>query len=402
MRMKKTTGLILLLCGILSLSACQKESTEKADGKTGDIAATKNPKGTLDLEAYNLEYKKETDFQPFFQWSYVAKSENGYYFWDDSYAQVDMLMFFDKGSQITVPLCNLPNCKHGKDEKYDACNAYFNENLEIRDYFYQWNTQYYEGDLYITGCDKDNYANIYKIAKDGSTREISCRMYKLESSDSSNTEGADVMPGKAPNICIHRGDAYFINNDESIPKIRRVRLNSKEEPQIVYETSGVRPSLYRMEGYGDYIFFQAGNFIDETYLEIEGGIYAYNIITENISLVKKGAISSYIIQDSVLYYSTDTTVNRYNLVSQEDEEFVKTKDPYSDVMADNNYIYVTNSSNEISVYDKDKTEICTVSLKDCIYYYGDDEYLFAACSDGVKILDKSALKDGKVEWKSLY
>lgn len=401
MRMKKTIGLILLLCGILSLSACQKESTENAGGKTGDIVAIKNPKETLDLEAYNLEYKKETDFQPFFQWSYCAKSENGYYFWNSFY-DGGMIMFYDNTSKATVPLCNLPDCSHG--EGVTSCNAYFNRNFDIKeDSFHNNDIQYYEGNLYTTGCDKNNNENIYKIAKDGSTREVSCRLYKAESSNSDDMENPDSIDRIAPSVCIHRGYAYFIDNSESMPKIRKVKLDSKEEPEIIYETSGVRPNLYRMEGYGDYIFFQAGNFTDETYSEIEGGVYAYNIITGNISLVKKGAISSYIIQNNMLYYSTDTTVNRYNIVSQEDEEFVKMEDSYPDVMADNNYIYVTDSSNTIRVYDRDKTKICTISLEDCSeYFYGDDEYLFAKTKYGVKILDKSVLKDGKPKWNSLY
>lgn len=424
MKMKNKVYPMLLLCSVLLITSCQRGNTESDNMEISGIENSKTTKETedvkkedanvknenlkeekLDLNNYSLEYKEGTDFQSFFLWNYAAKSENGYYFWDNG-REPTAVMFYDNTSKVTIPLCNLPNCKHGKDGNYDTCNAYFNKNWwSDQDAFFTMDIQYYEGNLYITGRDTNSNVNLYKVAKDGSTREISCKLYKYEESIS-EVEGFQ-QGGTSPGVCIHRGYAYCINNDESIPRIRKVKLNSKEEPQVVYETSGIRPNLYRMEGYGDYIFFQTGNFTDESCVNVEGGIYAYNTVTETISLVKKDAISSYIIQDTMLYYSTDTTVNRYDLSSQKDEVFAEVKEAYPTVMADNKYIYITDDSGKSTVYDKEKTKICTITSSktmECIY--GDDAYLFAKeyDEDGnvmLEVIDKSDLKSGKVEWKRL-
>lgn len=419
MKMKNKVYPMLLLCSVLLITSCQRGNTESDNM---EISGTENSKTTketedvkkedanvknenlkeekLDLSNYSLEYKEGTDFQSFFLWNYAAKSENGCYFWNNVKHSI---MFYDNTSKATIPLCNLPNCKH---ENYDtSCNSYFNKDNTGQDTFDTGNIQYYEGNLYITGCDTNSNANLYKVAKDGSTREISCKLYKYENIYKNEDEGY-VESWFEPIVCIHRGYAYCII-DESIPRIRKVKLNSKEEPQVVYETSGIRPILYRMEGYGDYIFFQTGNFTDESCVNVEGGIYAYNTVTETISLVKKDAISSYIIQDTMLYYSTDTTVNRYDLSSQKDEVFMEVKEAYPTVMADNKYIYITDDSGISTVYDKEKTKICTITSSktmECIY--GDDAYLFAKeyDEDGnvmLEVIDKSDLKSGKVEWKRL-
>lgn len=420
MKKKNKVYPMLLLCGLILITSCQRGNTGSGNDNM-EISDTENSQTTkktedvknedvknedlkeekLDLNNYSLEYTEGTDFQSFFLWNYGAKSENGYYFWNDD----DGIIFYDNTSKTTVPLCNLPNCKHGTDGNYDTCNAYFNSDWwSAQDSFFAWDLQYYEGNLYITGRDTNGNVNLYKVAKDGSTREISCKLYKYEASIE-DIENGTQEGGRTPHVCIHRGYAYVINNDESVPRIRKVKLNSKEEPQVIYETSGIRPTLYRMEGYGDYIFFQTGNFTDESCEHVEGGIYAYNTVTETISLVKKGAISSYIIQDTMIYYGTDTSVNRYDLSTQKDEVFVEVKNAYPEVMADNQYIYITDDSGTSIVYDKEKTRICTITsnrTKECIY--GDDAYLFAKEWDDkdkfiLNFIDKSDLKSGKAEWK---
>lgn len=387
----------------LEETAKAEENENKADTVKDDRVETK-----LDLQETSLEYQLETDFQPFFIGSKATKSENGYYFWGGKYT--DMIMFCDNTSGMTVPLCNLPDCKHGEDGEYEKCNAYFGEintNTDQNHYGCEY-MQYYNGNLYLVGYDLDGYVNIYKIAPDGSTREKSCTLYKADFTDPLDPENPDVSRWRQPYICIHRGYVYFINNDESELKLRRVKIDSKEEPQVIYEAEGVRPNLYRMEGYGEYIFFQAGNFTDESYEEIEAGIYAYQIEKGEISLVKNDAINSYIIRNGVIYYSTDTGIRCYDLSTQKDEEFVETE-AYADVMADENYIYINtqNDEDKVIVYDENQKKIAEIELEDCLaYIYGDEKYLFAswsngADSSGVKRLDKSLLKDGTVQWESL-
>ena len=199
-------------------------------------------------------------------------------------------------------------------------------------------------------------------------------------------------------------------------KLRRVKLDSNEEADIIYETEGIRPNLYRMEGYGDYIFFQGGNFTDEACENMDGGIYAYNTVSQEISLVKKDAINAYVVKDANIYYSTTNSVNKYNLLTQEDEIFVKTKKGYPMVATDYNYIYVAESDlfgrdedSTIHVYKSDKTEVGQIQPPEGSgqYYFGDDSYLFAETYGGsggecIEVFDKSKFNKEESSWKKLY
>ena len=419
MRKKSIAVQIIMVLMVVSflLAGCTKDNQNKGTinqnaSITTEPIETSGEERKLDLANYSLDYKEGEDHQPFFFWSEITKSETGYYFWGKGTYE-HMLMFFDSESGMTVPLCNLPNCKHTAED-YDKCNAYFNE-FESSPVTAGYDTrclQYYNGNIYIIGVDSDAYVCMFRVAKDGSTREKSCRLFKFEP----ETDSDGSVESYNASVCIHRGYLYFINNKEKELKLRRMKLDSKEEADIIYETEGIRPNLYRMEGYGDYIFFQGGNFTDEACENMDGGIYAYNIVSQEISLVKKDAISAYMIKDTDIYYSTADSVNKYNLLTQKDEIFVKTKKGYATVAADNNYIYVVGNQffggdeeSIIRVYKPDKTEVGQIQPPQeggqC--YFGDDNYLFArtygdSSGERIEVFDKSKLDEEESSWKKLY
>lgn len=419
MRKKSIVVQIIMVLIIVStlLAGCSKDNQNKGTVATDSVVTTSSIKVSdeekkIDLDNYKLDYKEGEDHQPFFFWSEITKSETGYYFWGKG-TYDHMLMFFDRKSGMTVPLCNLPNCKHTKED-YDKCNGYFNE-FESSPVTAGYDTrclQYYNGNIYIIGVDSDAYVCMFRVAKDGSTREKSCRLFKFEP----ETDSDGGVESYNASVGIHRGYLYFINNKEKELKLRRVKLDSKEEAEVIYKTEGIRPNLYRMEGYGDYIFFQGGNFTDEACENMDGGIYAYNIVSQEISLVKKDAISAYMIKDTDIYYSTEDAVKKYNLLTQKDEIFVKTKKGYAAVAADNNYIYVAgdqffggDEDSTIHVYKPDKTEVGQIQPPEgsgqC--YFGDDSFLFAetfGSSSGlcIEVFDKSKFNEEESSWKKLY
>lgn len=347
----------------------------------------------LDLTDYSLAYELATDDQPFFIWSQATKSEYGYYYFKGT-----NLVFFDKNAQREVPVCNKADCLHDGS----GCNAYFGG----MDYnFSKSSLQYYDGFVYIVGYDNGGYTSLIRIAADGSSREKYMELYKA---DVSSPEGEGQMHWRAPEFCIHRDYVYYIDSKESIPKIRRMRFGGTET-EVVFETGGIRPTVYRMLGYGDYIFFQVANYLDEHYTEIEGGIFACNIHTGEIQMVKKDAISSYLVVNNAIYYkyNGNTEFRRFDFVTSEDKLILDNIGFDAEMSVDNQYIYQFSESGMLSVYDHDGNSVCTVSqsVEDC--YFGDGTYIigenydydnniFLSC-----VIEVSDFADGKAEWTYL-
>ena len=239
----KTT--LLALAIITFLSACNK-STSDAPYLEEDTTSTGSSEylmdnfseQPLDLTNYSMDTVFATDDQPYFIWHQVAKSEHGYY-----YFKSQMLMFYDVNTKQEVPVCNKADCNH--DRLNTDCNANFMGSSEMfpKDTISTNRILYYDGNLYMVGYDEESYTCLYKIASDGSTRERYMRLYR---SDMYTSDGDTMsMSWSTPDVCIHHGYVYYIYNKESEQKIRRMKLGS-EKAEIVFASSGVRPTLYRM------------------------------------------------------------------------------------------------------------------------------------------------------------
>lgn len=416
MRMKRF-GVVMALCATMLLTACDAEQEEEKPGseateqdrKEDEPLGTNGDGGTpelrqekLELEKDSLDYIAETDGQPFFRWTSMTKSEYGYYFWEGGNGR---MLFRDTASGQTVPLCNRPDCDHDKED----CNAWFNTRVESGTHYVKSFLQFYEGNLYVIGRDEEDYVNLYRVAEDGSSCEKYMELYKADLSADSveGSEGGTVTEFASPYVCIHRGYVYFIDHKESTPKLRRMKLGG-DEVEIVYETTGVRPNLYRMEAYGNYVFFQAGNFTDDTCLDMDGGIFAYNIETGEVQLVKKDAISTYILRGSDIYYSVAGAIWRYSLTDQEDVQVVEYGEQYYDMYADEYYIYILDrDTDNVLTYDYDGSAIATISYEDFYSFYGGDgEYIFCEGTvDGngtLAALKTTDIGEGHIVWEPLY
>ncbi|MDE6208592.1 MAG: DUF5050 domain-containing protein [Lachnospiraceae bacterium] len=303
--------------------------------------------GVIDLENYSLEYVNGTDSTPWYFWSYVAESEWGYYMWDwvnIGATNEYRVMFLDKETKQYVPLCSNPNCGHD----VEGCNALF---LSGASYDMENNFIYYnDGNVYVVGKDKEDYMCLYRIAEDGSSREKYMKLYKANIITTNDENGGMYTEFFYPEVCIHRGYVYFIINKESELKIRRIKLG-EENVEEIFSMTGERQDLYRMEAYGDYLFFQGGNFVDENYMDIDGGIMAYNINTGEITMVKKGAISTFCISSGNIYYATSDGISVYSLTDLTDTVLLNSIDPYPSFIVNDNYVFIADKN--LKVYDLD-------------------------------------------------
>lgn len=355
------------------------------------------PEEKLDLSEYGLGYQGAADARPEYLWMSAARAENGYYVWGKASERSGrgMLMYFDKASKSYIPLCNKPNCAHNSK----GCNADFNSNGEEEVKYIRSYIQYYDGCVYVAGHDEEGYVYLYKVAPDGSTCEKYMTLYKADLS--STAEGENVKEFSEPEICIHRGYIYFMVGKESNLKLRRMELGG-EDVEIVFENAGSRPSLYRMKAYGDYLFFQSGNFTDDDCIDIKAGIFALNVNTAKTQLVKKDAVSDYTVSDGDLYYTTAVGINRYSLKKQEDAAVVETG-VRGDVAVHGKFIYFYRDDTcTLSQYDsggKLLHEITDADFSPC--RMEDEDYFFALGFGEEGFLPVKELSKGSAKWTSL-
>ena len=305
-------------CNSIEKTTVTNTDSETADSETTDEKEENKGKDDykyiseyeeekLDLDNYSLDYVFETDAQTEFESSECTKSEKGCYLWGGRVK--DLLCFIDSQTFEMVPLCNRPDCSHMDID----CNAYYEGYTTVGEFFDHNYIQYYEGNIYLVGSDGE-YENLYRVSPDGSTCEKYMSLYRVDLSpdDSFDMDTTNVSQYISPKICLHRGYVYYIDNRETYPRIRRMKLGSNEV-EIVYETGGERATVYRMMPHGDYLFFQTGNFSNDDYTaEIDGGIMAYNINTGKTILVKQGAVSSYGVVDNCIYYRENNTAKCYS------------------------------------------------------------------------------------------
>lgn len=371
----------------------EPESTEEERNRIGWGDQKEQP---LDLINYSLDYQFDTDFQSSFQWTDATRNETGYYFLKDAPGLEDglRLCYFDEAAGRYIILCSKPDCAHTDD----SCNAYLETNpYKGTDIFLASYIQYYEGGVYVAARGTEGYVNLYRIAADGSTRDKVMPLFKqLEDKTSAGLEF------RYPYVCIHRGYVYFINNMSTKNKIFRIKLGGDTQ-ELVYENDGERPLLYRMKAYGDFLFFQSGNFWDEKCIDITSGIYAYNIHTGEVTLVKKDAISEYQVLGHDLYYDGKGTVECYSL----DESVGKGSFPIllTDFYVDSErVIYYDNGGNHLGVYDTKNGEQRLLDGRMWQMIFGDGAYLLAKGDSDpttgcdMHVLKRSeALQDGQWE-----
>lgn len=349
----------------------------------------------LDLDTYSLNNQDTTYGQPEFVSNRAASSDLGIYYWGGNSDSRERLMFYDKASKTSVLLCNRPNCTHSDN----TCNASFNAYTLSGEEFYRYMIYYYEDSVFLAGHDEEHNVNLYKVSPDGSSWETYMTLFKAEMTTVSENGGTSVS-WSFPSVCLHRDYVYFIDNSESAPKLRRMWLGGTEA-EVVFEPVGERTRLFRMRTYGDFVFFQAGKYVDE---KLEAGIYAYNIKTEDVTLVKANAIREYFVVGESLYYEFNEKMYKYDLRTGEDKELPITCLFDSDHVSfvDENGIYVFNEAiGKLEVYDENGNVVGSVEdsqIGRC--YFGKDGIFYGQVSGSSQsaILEAEDVLDGQGEW----
>lgn len=416
MKSKKFFAVSFVLAASVFLFSCNEKNETDKEGENniteavGEIREPVVSEGIggydeelLDLKNYNLQYVQDTDAQPCFEWTRMAKSKNGYYYWGEYSMETGngLLMFFDRATEKTVPVCNKPECSHSDEN----CNAWFNAESSVMEGVIEYNRNiimFYEGYVYVIGYDFEGNMYLYKVSEDGSTCEQYMKLYKQDT----------TVPGDpnsfhfgTPEICIHRGYVYYLEAFESEPRIRRMKMGGDTE-EVVFKLTGERSNVYRIKPYGDYVFFQAGNFIDDTCTKIEAGVFAYNINTGEIKLVRKGVYSDYVIADNKLYYYHDKGTNVYDMVTGKEERLEGVNSENEQIYVDSQYVYVIGSET-FNIYDLRGKLVYSVGI-DAISGMCDGEYLFIRTViagvmeyGGFAALDISDAASGDGKWQYL-
>ena len=414
--------LLIFLLSIM-LAGCSQNTESKTEVKVTSTATDKiekpnkkkqtqetpMPVSKLDIENYNLDYKKKTDDQSFFSWNCVAKTENGYYLWGKGVEYFNYLMFFDLKTQKTVPVCNLPNCNHLDN----SCNAYYPLGESDMGFICKSGLWYYEDYIYMIGYDAEDYLSLYRTKLDGSSREKYMQLYRADTTSQGVIGSGESKQYTTPEVMIHRGYVYYINREEKNPKLRRIKLGGKqteilyETNNIVYKTDGDKTELSYVRGYGDFVFFQRTSVFEEEYRELEG-LYAYNTQTAEITFVSNSINRDFDIFENEIYYSTGEELCKFSIQTQKEEKIMDYPQGITNFSVDANYITIHSSKDEkIRIYDRKLNLIYEYNEEANIdeNYKGDENFLFAQFEGEkgrIRRLDKSKLKDNKAKWEVMY
>lgn len=306
---KRKTVFALFTAAILFLCGCNGTPSNNTRTVDDEKIVHKNCKLENTSYTYGEDGQAELGMYP-----NTAYTPEGYYSFEqnDSYFS---LKYYDYASEASICVCGKANCMH-TDE---TCNAYFSRNI------YPVSVMWiYNGSLYMPYCDGEYY-NIMKISADGSTREKSCTIERI-AAETSETENGTMMQSLYPTIMIHRGYAYYSTYYPGCESciLGRVKLDANEEPEELYKVDGAGADIYRMKPYGDYLFFQAGNYAENN-IDFNGGLKFYNVVTGEIDDISDDIITDYVVaRDGSVYYERESgVVYKYN--DDGNEEFFDTK-----------------------------------------------------------------------------
>ena len=344
-----------------------------------DFLETKTTENCIDEKIkLSLEYNPKTDSPRGYDWGYMSESENGYFFGDNFW-----ISYWDKESGMYVPLCSNPDCEHMTKD----CLAYNHKkdtSLIISPY-------YYGGYVYEVGNEKKEdgvYVNLYRIKEDGSEFEQYYTFLKADDSHNART----------PELCFHRGYLYYVIPFQTSMKLYRVKLG-EDKPEIVYEMSGERQNLYRIKAYGNHVFFQAGNFVDDKMMDINAGIYEYDITTKEIKSVMNGAIREYGVYGNSLYYCKDNGIYELNFTDMSSKLTIDNVGNEQRVIFGEEKIIIWNNGSVINIYEYDGKKIAEVPKGDVRWIKGiNNNILFGATSTNIAYYDITS--DDK-KWKVL-
>ena len=368
----KKTMVILSVSFCLFIAGCGNDGKANPDIRPTSPQSTEaDSVGGLKL---SLEYNPKTDSPRGYDWGYMSESENGYFFVQDK-----LNTYWDKKTGMYLPLCSNPDCNH----KNTDCVASYKENISFINSAY-----YYDGYVYKLGEESGKH-NLYRIKEDGSEFEKCFSFFRTEDFGSSHF----------PEICIHRGYVYYVIPNQTEMKLQRVKLEGGE-PEVIYEMSGERQELYRIKAYGNHIFFQAGNFVDDKMIDINAGIYEYDINAKEVRLVLDGAVSEYGVYGNSLYYYNykDSGIYELNFSDMSSRLIIENvSTDFRTKFCEDKIVW--GDKNSIYIYGYDGKKAADIDNKDIIWINGfNNNILFGETEENIVYYDISSADK---EWKVL-
>lgn len=274
--MKKT--LCLLLC-LLLFSGCKSENKYE-DYVGGNNSGFYNP---------------------------IMETESGYYGCVDSFGL--SLCYYDKATKKTVFLCSKPECAHDGNEYCNATRkgiSYCGNICLNGEYIYFSGQRYDESD----GMQKNS---LYRAKTDGTELTEICNFYKLkceEESFLSRNQG-----WRYRSMLMHKKWAVIPFDDAStegytLPYCCNTAIVNIETgeyktlPEVGFKLNKVEDGVGGFYAYGDWLYYT----VTTDFMHENKQLYRYNFVTgqsEKIDAV--GKITSYIVTDNKIYYTTPPT-----------------------------------------------------------------------------------------------
>ena len=343
--MKKRNVVSALAALCLVLSGCGASRTESTSSLatsqesvvsaiSESVESQQSSDGTFRISANDsdMAYQEGTDDQPWYLWRRVAESGRGLYYEKNAF-----LYFFDLQTGTSVPVCNRPDCSHTDVN----CNASLTGDI-IGSVI-----NYYDGNIYMCGLD-DSYMCLYRFAADGSGRQKVMKLYRYAPEDGNGSGEAAMV--WAPNFILHRGYVYYYWKEDETGSLYRQKIGS-DTAETLYSPGGERPQVYRLEGVGHYVFFQAGNFLNDDGSELDISLMAYDTDTGKIETVLPDVYNSYMVTGTDLYYRKSGEIYHYSMEDGTGEALMQISDS-AEFSADADRIYVGDSlAGSFLVYD---------------------------------------------------
>ena len=191
---------------------------------------------------------------------------------------------------------------------------------------------------------------------------------------------------------------YNFVYEEKQKYLQRIDFDNNKE--IIFDLSDYyNGSITTIHGYGDYLYFDAVWFEDESQSKLISRLYRYNMTTNEIEMVLDDFICNgyQMIDDTtILYMDLSYNILKLDIKTGKSEILYQSTGNYGAFSYDGMYLYVKDfSKSNADIYDLDGALIDTIEVPsgDCLF--GDSEYLFIS---NVLESDDSVVDESEVFW----
>ena len=337
--------IVCIVVAVIAATYFMGKNKEKADtvNEFGFESDFKCSTKKVDLESMNFKADKNGSYEESNE--SFAMTEDGIYYFVDEY-----LKFYDFSSKKKVTVCNKPNCKHDNKE----CNAYFETSVAEKGYMDTTTIIYYEGYLYMAGCDDDGKVYLYRISKDGSSREKYMQLYGANFTDVGRQGETEDFSRTwiVPNIVIRNGYVYYMfTSDDTCSGLMRKKLGSDKVEYVVKAKDDMHFQAYRFVSNGDYLLFQVGVY-NEDYTNMDAALYALNDTTDEIVKLVDDFQGRYYMRDDCMYYlKYREGLYRYSFSDGKTKKILPAKYCSGEVVVNKNSILCFNVGELVKEYD---------------------------------------------------